>query len=134
MSRDSTIPHSRSCKGHLAALAGCLAPMGFVLMLARSAGATAGYERSLEANLALSYTPSCTTCHASLDGGESLSAFGHALSNRGLRADQPESMKLALERARRDHVDSDGDGAEDLDELGWRGDPNTPDVPLGDGG
>ena len=30
---------------------------------------------------------------------------------------------------RRDGVDSDGDGAKDLDELSWGGDPNTPDLP-----
>jgi hypothetical protein len=34
------------------------------------------------------------------------------------------SLVAAIEAMRRDGVDSDGDGAQDLDELSWGGDPN----------
>ncbi len=34
------------------------------------------------------------------------------------------SLLAALEAMRKDGVDSDGDGMEDLDELSWHGDPN----------
>jgi hypothetical protein len=34
------------------------------------------------------------------------------------------TLLAALARMRADGVDSDGDGAEDLDELSWGGDPN----------
>jgi MYXO-CTERM domain-containing protein len=34
------------------------------------------------------------------------------------------TLRAALAAMRKDGVDSDGDGAEDLDELSWYGDPN----------
>jgi MYXO-CTERM domain-containing protein len=60
---------------------------------------------------------------------------------RGLRAAQDDdagafdaatidpSLKTALAAMEKDGVDSDGDGARDLDELSWGGDPNHFDGP-----
>jgi hypothetical protein len=57
--------------------------------------------------------------------------FARALAVRGFSPDAPRSLELAVEAMRKDGVDSDGDGAQDLDELGWGGDPNVPDLPVG---
>ena len=41
------------------------------------------------------------------------------------------SLAEALDGLKEGGVDSDGDGARDLDELSWGGDPNHADVPEG---
>lgn len=71
----------------------------------------------------------CTTCHHTLDAGTDLTLFGAALRSRGALGKDETSLEAALARMKTDLVDSDGDGARDLDELSWSGDPNTADLP-----
>ncbi len=71
----------------------------------------------------------CATCHRSLDAGADLTSFGAALKARGAVGKDDASLEAALARMKADSVDSDGDGARDLDELAWGGDPNEPDLP-----
>ena len=70
----------------------------------------------------------CATCHRALDTGVELTPFGAALAARGARAREDASLEAALAKLSADSVDSDGDGARDLDELAWGGDPNVPDL------
>lgn len=73
----------------------------------------------------------CSTCHQAVDAGPwtDLGPFGAALRARGAVGKDDAALEKALGRMRDDKVDSDGDGARDLDELGWGGDPNVADLP-----
>ena len=111
--------------------------------LASRAQASQPYPQELRAALDLSYTPGCTLCHSGAGGGAGVvdTPFGKSMVARGLRAATSSAddagvgqdagvvidatLARALEAMRADGVDSDGDGAEDLDELSWHADPNT---------
>jgi hypothetical protein len=99
----------------------------FVTSLATSAVASPAFGTDLERSLDLGYEPPCTLCHA--DEGSVSTPFGRALVQRGLVGKDPGTLSAALDRMRADGTDSDGDGAEDLDELSWGRDPNVPDLP-----
>lgn len=71
----------------------------------------------------------CTTCHRDVDAGTDLTPFGAALRARGAVGKDDASLEAALAKMKADGVDSDGDGAHDLDELAWGGDPNVADLP-----
>ena len=108
-----------------------------------TARASNPYPEELRATLGLSYTPSCTLCHsAGLGGNVGLvnTPFGKSLVARGLLGATSAELDAgfspdggtpdptlvsALAKMQVDQVDSDGDGALDLDELTWGGDPNT---------
>lgn len=122
-----------------------------VTLRAGSALASPPYSDDLRADLALSYLPPCSLCHGSTsdagaDGpsiadaaveagavdasvGPANTPFARSMKARGLVADSATSMVTAIAAMRRDDVDSDGDGATDLDELSWGGDPNVADLP-----
>jgi len=105
-----------------------------------SAHASVPYPDELRALLELSYAPSCSLCHGSgADAGSVSTLFGQSMVARGLSATTytefdgglaidggtfDASLVAALNAMRADGVDSDGDGAQDLDELTWGGDPN----------
>jgi len=113
------------------------------MFTATSAGASQPYTEEVRAALELSYTPACTLCHrAGADAGDWIAdtPFGKSMVARGLlsatQAERESSFTIdggaldptlvtALQRMRSDGVDSDGDGAEDVDELVWKSDPNT---------
>lgn len=82
-------------------------------------------------HLGLSAAPRCDLCHveASAPVGAAVQPFCEALVARGLTKDDASALDAAVDRMRADKVDSDGDGAQDLDELSWGGDPNHADVP-----
>lgn len=111
---------------------------GAVLVAAQGARASADYPDALKSDLALSYTPGCEICHhaAAAPVGPADTPFGRSMVARGLAGGDVASMASALDRVGGDGVDSDGDGAQDLDELSWGGDPNHADLPLptGDAG
>jgi hypothetical protein len=71
----------------------------------------------------------CESCHRTLDGGSDLAPFGASLKARGAIGKDDASLEAALAKMKTDSVDSDGDGARDLDELSWGGDPNVADLP-----
>ena len=106
------------------------------------AKASPQYPIELRTALDLNSTPSCTLCHSSASAssvGPVNTPFGKSMVARGLRGASAAydggtetdagtldpSLVAALEAMRKDQVDSDGDGPEDLDELSWHGDPNT---------
>jgi hypothetical protein len=104
------------------------------LLLAGAASASPSYPAALQSDLGLAAAPGCDLCHhaATAPVGDVDKPFGKSMVARGLIGnDDDASVATALARMRADGVDSDGDGAEDLDELSWGGDPNTASLPEG---
>jgi cytochrome c551/c552 len=97
------------------------------------ASASKAYPDAMKAALGLAKAPSCDLCHAAAADpvGPANTLFGQSMVAKGLLADDPASLTKALDAMRAAGVDSDGDGAEDLDELSWGGDPNHADLPEG---
>ena len=108
-----------------------LAAAALVALPSRGALGSPSYPAKLASDLGLSTPPGCDLCHAAADGGKSDTPFGKSMVARGLVGDDDASLATALQRMRADGVDSDGDGAQDLDELSWGGNPNHADVPVG---
>lgn len=107
-------------------------PLAAASTLAVPAYASPDYPGALRSTLDLTHDPPCTLCHSPSDGGSGpvTTPFGAALVKRGLGGHgDTTSLDAAIARLRADSVDSDGDGARDLDELAWGGDPNAPDLP-----
>lgn len=111
-----------------------------VALLALAAATLAGpalgsepFPAAIQAQLDLSAAPTCALCHQaeSTPVGPADKPFSASAEARGLVAGDLSSLEKALDRMRADGVDSDGDGAEDLDELWWGGDPNHADLPAG---
>ena len=103
------------------------------LVMAREAAASSGYPMSMQTDLDLDTEPGCDVCHAEAEAkvGAVTKPFGKSLVKLGLRGDDDASLGLALQRMAKDHIDSDGDGQYDLDELSYGGDPNHAAVPIG---
>jgi cytochrome c551/c552 len=95
--------------------------------------ASSDYPDAMKTDLALTKAPGCDLCHAAATDpvGGVTTPFGKSIVAKGLVAADDASLKKALEAMRAAGVDSDGDGAEDLDELSWGGDPNHADLPQG---
>jgi len=108
------------------------------------AQASPSYPSQLRDALGLAYTPSCMLCHSptadAAAPGPVDTPFGRSMVARGLSGEpNPDgdagttvdagaidpTILAALAAMRRDGVDSDGDGAQDLDELSWGADPNV---------
>jgi hypothetical protein len=102
-----------------------------LLLAPAAAFASAGYPGALASDLGLSKAPGCDLCHraATAPVGPADTPFARSMIARGLVASDVHSLAGALDRMRADGVDSDGDGAEDLDELSWGGNPNHADLP-----
>lgn len=98
-----------------------------------AAAASEAYPAAMKADLGLAKAPGCDLCHqAAVDPvGPVSTPFGESMVAKGLVASDPASLTKALDALRAAGVDSDGDGAKDLDELSWGGDPNHADVPEG---
>jgi hypothetical protein len=103
------------------------------LVASRGALASADYPGALEAELGLPSAPRCDLCHhaAAAPVGPVDTPFGKSMVERGLLGSDVASMAGAIQAMRADGVDSDGDGAQDLDELSWGGDPNHASLPVG---
>lgn len=112
---------------------GALALALATALVASTASASATFPATLRTKLALATAPACALCHRSTDAaaGPADTLFGKALVARGLVSRDDGSLERAVDRLRAEGVDSDGDGAQDLDEVTWGRDPNTPDVPEG---
>jgi hypothetical protein len=103
-----------------------------VAALSASAAASEEYPGAMQTDLKLTYTPGCDVCHehANAPVGDASQPFAMSLEARGLRGND-DVASLARALAKDKGVDSDGDGAEDLDELSWGGNPNVSDAPKG---
>ncbi len=95
--------------------------------------ASQGYPDAMKTALVLTKAPGCDLCHAAATApvGGVDTPFGKSIVAKGLVASDDASLKKSLDAMRAAGVDSDGDGAEDLDELSWGGDPNHADLPQG---
>lgn len=104
------------------------------LLLPLCARASEPYPGALQGDLELDAAPGCDLCHreAKEPVGPADTLFAKSATLRGLAGEgDVESLASALTKMGEDGVDSDGDGAQDLDELSWGGDPNEADVPEG---
>lgn len=99
------------------------------LLVAREASASPTYPPTIEAELMLERAPDCTLCHRDDNGGIGtvVRPFGRTMlghfqltggNNTGL-------LKAALAGDDAEHLDSDGDGVPDIDELRMGTDPNV---------
>jgi len=72
------------------------------------------------------HTPPCSVCHlgGKTSGATVFTPFAWAMRLRGLDG-TPASAATAIVRVRGDHVDSDGDGVYDADEIVAGSDPNN---------
>lgn len=85
-----------------------------------------GYPAEIQRHLSLSYAPKCELCHAGADGGVVSTPFAASMKARGMRGGGDlAALDAALDAMAKDRVDSDGDGAIDVDELAYGGDPNV---------
>src|SRR5262249_19103670 len=109
--------------------------LGAMAVVSTPVVASPSFPQTLKDHLRLSAAPSCALCHLlDEDGGAAPagdagrdSPFARSLPAGGLRAGDDASLRRALDAM--GDVDSDGDGARDLDELSWGGDPNRADKP-----
>jgi MYXO-CTERM domain-containing protein len=84
------------------------------------------YPTAIRSHLSLSDAPSCSLCH---QGGQTgfgtvTTPFGVAMRDRGLVAEDEASLFSALDKMSAEGVDSDGDGASDIEELVAGTNPN----------
>jgi uncharacterized protein (TIGR03382 family) len=112
------LPAHRLLAG-LAAATVCLAPAGVL--------ASENYRSEVRSVLSLSFTPECTLCHESEEGGYNTVTlpFGLTLRSRGLTGRDTPSLRRALRAVEAEGKDSDGDGTPDVAELRTGGDPNV---------
>ncbi len=99
---------------------------------AAGASASPSYPDAMKSDLDLAAAPSCDVCHQHAEApvGPADEPFAKSLEDRGLKGNgDVASLTRAL--AKDKGVDSDGDGAEDLDELQWGGNPSVSDAPKG---
>lgn len=103
------------------------------LLMSGFAAASQGYPEAMKTDLGLAGAPGCDLCHQASASpvGPASTLFGKSTVAQGLVASDTASLATALDGLRTAGIDSDGDGAKDLDELSWGGDPNHADVPEG---
>ncbi len=104
---------------------------GAIGFVARVGSASTSFPEAIKSALVLDAPPACSLCHEkdAAPVGPADRPFAKSLLDRGLVSGDSASLLSALDRMRKDGVDSDGDGARDLDELSWGGDPNAADRP-----
>ncbi len=97
------------------------------MLLLASARASTTYPGEVAQAVGSDCVPPCTICHASLAGGAGtvVTPFGESMRDRGLTGGmQTALLTAALDAMAADEVDSDADGALDVDELAGGEDPN----------
>ncbi|MFO0762502.1 MAG: MYXO-CTERM sorting domain-containing protein [Byssovorax sp.] len=112
------------------AATGALASLLVTVAFASPARASEPFPAAMRDDLGLMAAPGCDLCHEAAKDpvGAADKPFSVSAEKRGLVAGDVESLQAALDQMRADGVDSDGDGAQDLDELSWGGDPNHADL------
>jgi MYXO-CTERM domain-containing protein len=103
---------------------------GLLALLAPTpAFASPTYPPTIQAQLGLAQTPDCTLCHRDDNGGIGtvVRPFGRTLVEQfGLTGgSNTAALKAAIEGDDAEHLDSDGDGVPDIDELRAGTNPNV---------
>ena len=94
---------------------------------ARTAHAMPTFPAAVQRDLSAMSRPACTVCHDNPSGGLGTvtTNFGMYLRSRGLVAYDEPSLQTALDAARAEQHDSNGDGIDDVDALTEGLDPNA---------
>jgi uncharacterized protein (TIGR03382 family) len=104
----------------------CLRFAALALLVSGSAGASSNFPGEIRSQLALSYTPDCTLCHAGTPSiGTATTPFATSMRARGLVAGSLSSLDTALAALEAEKTDSDHDGVPDIEELKASTDPNV---------
>jgi len=100
-------------------------------LVPRTAWPTDNFPSAMQRDLALSYSPPCSLCHVGgvTQQGTVNTPFGKSMRARGLVAYDENALAATLATMQDAHVDSDGDGTADIDELKAGTDANVSDVP-----
>jgi hypothetical protein len=105
-----------------------IAALGATLAAA-PAWASPIYPATIQAQLGLAQAPDCTLCHRDDAGGDGtvIRPFGRTMmSHFGLTGGSNiAALKAAIEGDDAEHIDSDGDGVPDIDELRAGTNPNV---------
>lgn len=97
-----------------------------VLLACANAQASPSFPGELESQLDMPCAPACTVCHRDARGGvgTAVQPFAQSMILGGLVLKKPESIAPALQAVRTNLIDSDNDGATDVDELARGDNPN----------
>jgi hypothetical protein len=100
--------------------------------IASPAGAVPAYSVALGQRAQAAVEPPCGVCHAAAPDVDPLTMtpFAQGLRDRGFT--DASNLIVAFDQMATEYVDSDGDKAIDTDEIGWGGDPNGYDGPIGE--
>ncbi|HEY3668804.1 MAG TPA: thrombospondin type 3 repeat-containing protein [Polyangiaceae bacterium] len=110
------------------ALVACFA-WSFAMLLAASTWASPTYPPTIQSELMLEHMPDCVLCHRDDLGGIGtvIRPFGRTMLNHFMLTggNNVNLLKAALQGDDAEHLDSDGDGVPDIDELRMGTDPNV---------
>jgi hypothetical protein len=110
------------------ALVSCCAGVAALLAVV-SSWASPTYPPTIQSELMLEHMPDCTLCHRDDLGGVGtvIRPFGRTMLNHFMLTggNNVNLLKAALQGDDAEHLDSDGDGVPDIDELRMGTDPNV---------
>jgi hypothetical protein len=101
--------------------------LSLLVLAGARAHATPTFPEVVNTKLALTTAVSCTLCHTDPGGGAGnvTQPIGVSLFARGMVPYDEASLQTAVDKLTTDAVDSDTDGATDIDELKAGTDPNA---------
>jgi hypothetical protein len=106
----------------------CSAWVLTALAVSGTAHASANYPNTIQRDLGLATPPACTLCHRTEVGGSGtvVTPFGRSMTGHfGLTSGNTRALTAALAGDDAEHLDADGDGVPDIDELKAGMDPNV---------